>query len=144
MGKAYPVCGETEIPPGQRKIVEIAGRSIGIFNVTGRFHALKNVCPHQGAQLCQGTLKGITSLDEKGRPSLEREGEIIRCPWHGWEFEIATGRSLFNPERLRVKTYPVTLEEEPQQPSQVEPEEEVKFAEIYPVSVEEGIVTVHL
>ena len=116
--RAYPVCSQAGIPPGKRKIVRLAGRSIGIFNLNGRFFALKNLCPHQGAQLCRGTLKGITTMDENGRPRLEREGEVIRCPWHGWEFDIATGRSLFNLEGLRVKTYSV--------------------------SVEKGIVTVHI
>ena len=42
-----------EIPPGQRKIVEVAGRSIGIFNVSGEFFALRNRCPHQGGPLCR-------------------------------------------------------------------------------------------
>jgi len=39
-----------------------------------------------------------------------RDDEIIQCPWHGWEFEIATGRTYFNPHRMRVKTYDVTIE----------------------------------
>ncbi len=133
MTEVHTVCREGEIPRGGRNIVDVAGRSIGIFNVEGRFFALKNVCPHQGARLCEGTLKGVTALDADDRPVLEREGEVIRCPWHGWEFDIASGRSLFNPERLRVKTYPVTIEEEV-----------VKFAETYPVSVEDGMVTVHI
>ncbi len=144
MSKAYVVCGEREVPPGDRKIFDGAGRSIGIFNINGQFYALKNVCPHQGAQLCQGTLKGITSLDENGRPLLQREGEVIRCPWHGWEFDIATGRSLFNPERIRVKTYPVTLDKEPDRAIEDDSAEDVKFAETYTVSVEKGIVTVHI
>jgi nitrite reductase/ring-hydroxylating ferredoxin subunit len=40
----------------------------------------------------------------------DREGEILRCPWHGWEFDLTTGRSIFNPHKLRVRTYEVTVE----------------------------------
>src|SRR5437016_4853366 len=54
----YPVATLNEIPPGSRKIVEIAGRSIGVFNVGGAFYALRNRCPHQGGPLCQGRLEG--------------------------------------------------------------------------------------
>ena len=64
-----------------------------------------------------------------------RENEIIKCPWHGWEFEIATGRSIFNPHKVRVKTYEVTVEP---------PEEEDPRIETYPVTVEDGLVVVHV
>ena len=50
----------SEVPPGGRKIVEVEGRSIGIFNVHGAFHALRNRCPHLGAILCLGSDKGTT------------------------------------------------------------------------------------
>jgi hypothetical protein len=43
-----------EIPPGERKIVEVGGRSIGVFNIAGRYYALRNRCPHQGGPLCTG------------------------------------------------------------------------------------------
>ncbi|MGH2549124.1 MAG: Rieske (2Fe-2S) protein, partial [Thermomicrobiales bacterium] len=49
----------SEVPPGGRKIVEASGRSIGIFNVNGSFHALRNSCPHQAAPLCLGAIKGM-------------------------------------------------------------------------------------
>jgi hypothetical protein len=48
-----------EIPPGGKKIVEVAGRSIGVFNVGGEFFALRNRCPHQGGPLCLGKLSGF-------------------------------------------------------------------------------------
>jgi 3-phenylpropionate/trans-cinnamate dioxygenase ferredoxin subunit len=41
---------------------------------------------------------------------IEREGEILVCPWHGWEFDLATGCSLLDPERVRVRAYPARLE----------------------------------
>jgi len=108
---AKHVVGTTdEIGPGQRKIVEIDGRSIGVFNVGGRYYALRNQCPHAGARLCDGVLTGLVTSSSPGEYSYVRSGEILRCPWHGWEFDIATGRSWFDPARTRVRAYEATVE----------------------------------
>jgi len=99
-----------DVPPGSRVIVHVGGRSIGIFNVAGTFHALRNLCPHQQAPLCEGPLTGTTLPSLPGHYEYGREGQILRCPWHGWEFDVTTGRSLFDPARCRVRAYPVTVE----------------------------------
>jgi 3-phenylpropionate/trans-cinnamate dioxygenase ferredoxin subunit len=99
-----------EIGPGQRKIVEIDGRSIGIFNVDGRYYALRNTCPHAGARLCEGTLSGLVTSGGPGEYTYEREGEILRCPWHGWEFDLESGRSILEPGRAGLRVFPVTCE----------------------------------
>jgi 3-phenylpropionate/trans-cinnamate dioxygenase ferredoxin subunit len=99
-----------EIPPGERKIVELAGRSIGVFNVGGEFYALRNTCPHQGGPLCQGQLTGFVMARVPGEYTYTRRGEILRCPWHGWEFDVKTGQSWFDPQQTRVRAYPVTVE----------------------------------
>jgi nitrite reductase/ring-hydroxylating ferredoxin subunit len=99
-----------EIPPGERKIVEIAGRSVGVFNVGGEFYALRNTCPHQGGPLCQGRLTGFVMARVPGEYTYTRRGEILRCPWHGWEFDVKTGQSWFDPVQTRVRAYPVTVE----------------------------------
>jgi 3-phenylpropionate/trans-cinnamate dioxygenase ferredoxin subunit len=105
------VVGTTdEIGPGRRKIVEIDGRSIGVFNVDGRYYALRNQCPHSGARLCDGVLTGLVSSSAPGEYTYLRAGEILRCPWHGWEFDIVTGRSWFDPARTRVRAYEATVE----------------------------------
>lgn len=98
-----------EIPPGERKIVELAGRSIGVFNIGGEFYALRNTCPHQGGPLCQGRLTGFLMARVPGEYSYTRRGEILRCPWHGWEFDVKTGQSWFDPLQTRVRAYPVTV-----------------------------------
>jgi nitrite reductase (NADH) small subunit len=105
----------SEIPPGERKIVHPnAGPGIGVFNVAGRFYALKNSCPHMGAPLCEGTLTGTTRPRVADDGSLDadwdRDGEIVGCPWHHWEFDVTTGRSVFH-SRNRVATYPVAVED---------------------------------
>ena len=104
------VCAAEELPPGTRRIVQVGARSIGVFNIRGRFYALRNVCPHQGAPLCLGPLTGTTLPGPPGSYRYAREGEILRCPWHGWEFDVTNGRSIFNPHAVRVRKYPVALE----------------------------------
>ena len=42
---------------------------------------------------------------EPGNYCYSRQGEIIRCPWHGWEFDIRTGKSWCDPTRMRVRQY---------------------------------------
>jgi len=106
-----------EIPPGERVIVTpFRGRAgVGVFNVDGTFFALRNMCPHKLGPLCTGRVSGrvvAQAPPSTSAPCLDivREGAIVRCPWHLWEFEIATGWCLVDP-RMRVKTYPVAIEE---------------------------------
>ena len=99
-----------EIPPGERKIVEIGGRSLGIFNIKGDFYALRNICPHQGGPLCQGRLTGFLMADKPGGEyRYERRGEILRCPWHGWEYDVTTGQSWVDPASVRTRSYDVEV-----------------------------------
>ena len=132
----------TEIPPGQRKIVEVNGISIGVFNVKGNYYALRNRCPHQGAPLCQGSIKGTALPSAPGEYIWAREGEILRCPWHGWEFDVTTGRSIFNPHKVRVKSYEVSVE--PAADLNGAAEEEDPSVETFPVTVEADRVVLHL
>jgi nitrite reductase (NADH) small subunit len=103
------VCAASELPVGARRILRLGRRSIGVFNVAGRFYALHNGCPHKGGPLCEGRVCGTTLPAEGYTFVYGREGEIVRCAWHGWEFEIATGRALADP-RVRARTYPVAVE----------------------------------
>lgn len=98
-----------DLPPGSRKIVSLGGqRSIGIFNINGRFYAVKNLCPHQGGPLCQGRIKPHANSSGPYHVIWERENETLRCPWHNWEFDLKTGRALYD-SQLRVKVYQVTV-----------------------------------
>jgi 3-phenylpropionate/trans-cinnamate dioxygenase ferredoxin subunit len=132
MGK-HVVASVSELPPGERRIVEVEGRSIGVFNVHGQFYAMRNRCPHQGAPLCLGAIKGMAMPSQPGEYLWERQGEIIRCPWHGWEFDITTGRSIFNPHRVRVAAYKVTVETA-----------DAEQVETYPVTIDDGLVVLHV
>jgi len=130
----YVIGTVTELPPGARKIVVVGGRSIGVFNIRGRLFALRNRCPHQGAPLCLGKVKGTMVATQPYELIYGREDEIIQCPWHGWEFEIPTGRTYFNPHRMRVKTYDVTVER---------PEFEDVTLETFDVTTEGDYVILH-
>ena len=105
-----------QIPVGGRKIiVPFRGRAgIGIFNVNGSFYALRNICPHKRGPLCMGEVAGrgqsvAPPSVTAGFVGYERDGEIIRCPWHAWTFDIATGACLVDPN-LRVKTYAIVVD----------------------------------
>lgn len=106
----HVVCAASELPPGSRTIVQVGERSIGVFNVDGSYYALRNRCPHKGGTLCEGPISGTTLPTDVHTFSYGRDGELIRCAWHGWEFEIATGTAIVDP-RIRAKTYPVTVDD---------------------------------
>ena len=127
-----------EIAAGERKLVSLEGREIGVFNVGGEYYALLNHCPHAGAGLCRGVVIGFAEADAPGQYRLTRRGEFLRCPWHGWEFEIRSGQSWYDPKRMRTKTYRTTIESG---------EKLVKGpykAETFPVSVEKDYVVIEL
>src|SRR4051812_48220610 len=106
------VCRAEELPTGARTLVEVGGRSIGVFNVDGRLYALRNACPHHGAPLCAGPVTGRMLPSE---PQVYQYGDhhsVVRCPWHGYEFRLADGRSPLPGRRhLRAKTYRVEVED---------------------------------
>jgi 3-phenylpropionate/trans-cinnamate dioxygenase ferredoxin subunit len=107
---AYAVARASEIPEGGRLIVDVGGRSIGVFHEGGRFYALLNRCPHMGAELCRGRVLGLLESDGPGQYRHDPSRKLLACPWHGWEFDLATGQSYFDPQRTRVRPYAVTVQ----------------------------------
>lgn len=140
----HQVCFADELPVGGRRIVEINGRSIGVFNVNDEFYAVRNRCPHKGAPLCRGMVTGLV-VGDLYEFEYQRDGEILRCPWHGWEFDLKTGGSIFNPHKMRVKSYPVSVEPTDVEPVVYEfaddPNDEDPSIETFPVSVEADVET---
>ena len=132
-----------EIPPGERKIVEIGGRSLGVFNIKGEFYALRNICPHQGGPLCQGPLTGFVMADKPGGEyRYERRGEILRCPWHGWEYDVTTGQSWVDPASVRTRRYEVEVSAGDALPQGYQPGPYT--AETFEVSIDRQYVVVEL
>lgn len=87
--KAGPV---DDIPDGERKIIEVEGVSIGVFHHNGSWYALRNSCLHRGGPVCAGALKG----------------DVITCPWHGYQYNLTTGVLLLDPS-ANLETYPVEV-----------------------------------
>lgn len=98
-----------DFPEGSRRICEVGGRSIGIFNVGGTLYALHNLCPHALAPVCLGDLRDTALPSGPGEFVYGMEGYVLRCPWHHWEYDIRTGEALFNTDRRRIATFPVTV-----------------------------------
>jgi nitrite reductase (NADH) small subunit len=73
--------GVAEIPAGAIREVHVAGKAIAIANLAGEFRAIDNTCPHRGGPLGEGAL----------------EGKIVTCPWHGWQYDVTTGKVMQNP-----------------------------------------------
>ena len=93
-----------EIPPGERKLVKVGKREIGIFNVDGQFHAFANVCVHEGGPVCLGKIGGTNLPSDTHTYVRGMEGRVIRCPWHRWEFNLVDGRAVFD-ERIKLVKY---------------------------------------
>lgn len=108
--KRFEICPAAEFGPGERRIADLDGFSVGIFNVDGEYHAMKNDCPHQRAPLCEGKLGGTTESDTPGEYDWVKPGQVVRCPWHGWEFDVTSGESVFNPHKVKAKTFEAGVE----------------------------------
>ncbi len=90
----FVTCADlSALKAGESKVVEVEGRTLALFNVGGTVYCLDNTCLHRGGPLGEGTL----------------EGDIVTCPWHGWQYNVRTGESLKDPS-VRVATYPVRVE----------------------------------
>jgi nitrite reductase/ring-hydroxylating ferredoxin subunit len=132
----HVVASVDEIPPGEHKLVEVSGRAIVVYNLGGEFFALNNRCPHRGGSLFHGVQTGLVESREPGQYLLSRRGEMVKCPWHGWEFDIRTGKSWCDPARLRVRQYPVSVR------SGTDLVEGPYVAESFPVRLENNYVVV--
>lgn len=93
MSEFVRVAGTADLKPGSGMVAEINGKSIAVFNVEGTYHAIDNTCIHRGGPLGEGDV----------------EGQVVTCPWHGWQFNVTTGACVNNPA-ARVVSYPVQVE----------------------------------
>jgi len=91
---------------GQVQIISVGRREIGVVRWHDRFFAVRNVCPHEGAGLCQGTVRARLQSSEVGRLEADDSRPVVTCPWHGWEFDLQTGSAVFGDPSCRVRSYP--------------------------------------
>ncbi|TAH39519.1 MAG: non-heme iron oxygenase ferredoxin subunit [Planctomycetota bacterium] len=93
MAEFVKVADRGAIPPGTGKVVQAGGKALALFNVAGQFYAIDNTCRHRGGPLGEGMLDGTT----------------VTCPWHGWQWDVCSGASAFNPA-ISVGCYPTKVE----------------------------------
>ena len=93
MGTLTKVAETADLNPGECKVVEVAGKTLALFNVNGTFYVLDNTCLHRGGPLGEGEL----------------EGSIVTCPWHGWRWDVTSGANTNNPS-VQVACFPVKVE----------------------------------
>ncbi len=93
MAEFVRVTGAADVAPGSGVVAEVKGQSIAVFNVDGTYFAIDNTCVHRGGPLGEGEL----------------EGDTVTCPWHGWQYNVKSGKSINNPSAC-VKSYQVTVE----------------------------------
>lgn len=107
------VAGVGEIADRERRVIEEAGVEIGVFRLGDEYFAWESNCPHQGGPICQGRI--MNRVDEvigaegrsEGYRFVEEDVHIV-CPWHGFEFNIRTGRHPGDPE-TRLRGFEVAL-----------------------------------
>lgn len=82
-----------EFPLGTAKEVVAGDRIVAVFNDQGNLHALDGICPHAGGPLAEGqVINGV-----------------VACPWHGWQYELSTGKNCLNP-RINAGCHSVRIE----------------------------------
>src|SRR5690606_9187683 len=95
MGQWFDAEPVTNLPAGAKRCLTVAQRPIALLNIDGQVHAISNICPHAGLPLGEG----------------ECHGSVIICPYHGYAYDVRTGRNIDWPhDEPPVKTYPVRIE----------------------------------
>ncbi|WP_102348827.1 Rieske (2Fe-2S) protein [Bacillus sp. Marseille-P3661] len=102
----YEVAKVSEIKENGPKIVEVKGMEVGVYYVQGQFYAYRNFCPHAAAPACEGVVCGTRLTSDVYEYEYGRDYEILRCPWHGWEFDLKTGEHLVD-TGVKLRSYPV-------------------------------------
>jgi nitrite reductase/ring-hydroxylating ferredoxin subunit len=93
---------------GPKKLVDVGKFGVGVYNVCGSLYAIVNYCSHEGAPLCLGLIGGTNESAPEEPDRRVRDGQIVRCPWHNWEFDVTTGKNIAD-SRRRVRTYQVDV-----------------------------------
>ena len=102
------VGGVSELVEGKFKIVKQGALNIGVTRLRdGTIKAVRNWCPHKGAAICKGIIGGSWPTSAPGDLAYDREGEILVCPWHGFEYDLKTGDELYRKVPTRLRFYEV-------------------------------------
>jgi nitrite reductase/ring-hydroxylating ferredoxin subunit len=108
----HRVGGLEEFPLGAFRVTEINGREIAVIRTSKGFYAIRNGCPHMGAPLCFGRVGGTMLPSDPDERVYGLQDEVVRCPWHSWEFHLGTGRAIGGISNKRVVTYPIEVDDD--------------------------------
>lgn len=111
--RLHDICDADEVAPGAMRRCSVDGLDVVLMrDEDGEFFALRNLCAHMGASLSDGVFQAkMTRGEEIGDYRISDVDLIVRCPWHGYEFDVRSGRCPGDPDRIRVKTFPVTVQD---------------------------------
>ena len=104
------VCKKDDLQSGEKKVFQVRRMSIIVVRKDDGYYALRNACPHQGAEFEKGVLRGAARTSEVKEISYEKPGGFLYCPWHHWSFDVENGCSMHDPENTKVKTFDVKIE----------------------------------
>ena len=111
----YRVCAVEEIPDKGGVLAEVGDRQVGVFKYKGELHAYANRCIHMGGPICTGEILGATKVElDAGKQivgaKLDEDEMRLVCPWHGWEYDLATGE-VAHDRSIRLRRFEVTVED---------------------------------
>ncbi|HEX4215992.1 MAG TPA: Rieske (2Fe-2S) protein [Candidatus Dormibacteraeota bacterium] len=108
----YVLFPADSLAKGSMRAVSVGGVAVVVVRASdGGYYALRDVCSHQGARLSEGRLEAPVVADGNGGYEVATDNEVLRCPWHWYEFSLSTGRSLGDPAKTRVRSYKVEVED---------------------------------
>jgi nitrite reductase (NADH) small subunit len=106
-GTRHRIGAREDFPQGEFRLVELGGRTIAVVCTSKGLFAVRDKCPHMGAPLSHGKVGG--AFLPCGRDALEYglEDQVVRCPWHNWEFDLGTGEAIGGITGKRLVTYAI-------------------------------------
>lgn len=108
---AHDVGAVAEFALDRFRLFELEGRPVGVVRTASGFFAVRNRCPHQGAEICAGLVSGTMAESAPHEYVYRDERRVLACPWHRWEFDMETGAAVGGITKKRLVTYPVAVED---------------------------------
>lgn len=106
-----PVPGAENLADGECTVVRFGAVEIGVFRIGAGYRAWRNVCPHAGAPVCLGRVEGTMLPSRVYEYHLDENRLVLRCPWHGWEYDLETGEHLTD-ATIKLKEYSVRIRDD--------------------------------
>jgi len=105
------VAEPNELGDGDKRIVKVKDMELGLFRIEGEYYAWRNVCPHAAAPVCVGAIRGTRLPSAVYDYQYGMDNQVLRCPWHGWEFDLRTGHHLAAGSDAKLRGFPVEADE---------------------------------